>query len=57
MMFQGGDPKRNASSTKQNRGQEVLCDIKSNVPDNSTNQEKYQEGTGQREVMKYLRES
>ena len=56
-MFQGGDLKRNASSTKQNRGQEVLCDIKSNVPDNSTNQEKYQEGTGQREVMKYLRES
>ena len=31
--------------------------INSNVPNNSTNEDKYQEGTGQREAMKYLRES
>ena len=31
--------------------------IKSNVPDNSTIEDKYQEGAGQKEAMKYLRES
>ena len=41
MMFQGDDPRRNASSAKQSLGQEVLCDIKSNVLDNSTDKDKY----------------
>ena len=54
-MFRGGDPRRNASSAKQSRDQEVRFDIKSNVQDNSTDEDKYQEGTGQREVMKYLK--
>ena len=31
--------------------------IKSNVPDYSTDEDKYQEEIGQREAMKYLRES
>ena len=54
-MFWGGDPRRNASSANQSRDQEVRFDIKSNVQDNSTDEDKYQEGTGQREVMKYLK--
>ena len=57
MMFQGGDLRRNASSAKQSRGQKVRSNIKSNIPDNSTDKDKYQEGTGQRETIKYLRES
>ena len=32
-------------------------DTKSNVLDNSTNEDKYQERIGQREAMKYLKES
>ena len=54
-MVWGGDLRRNASSVKQSRDQEVRFDIKSNVRDNSTDEDKYQEGTGQREVMKYLK--
>ena len=57
MMLQGGDPRRNASSAEQRRGQKVQSDIKSHVPDNSTSENKYQEGTGQKEAMKYLRET
>ena len=57
MMFQGGDLRRNASSAKQSRGQKVRSNIKSNILDNSTDKDKYQEGTGQREAIKYLRES
>ena len=57
MMLQGGDPRRNASSAEQRRGQKVQSDIKSHVPDNSTSENKHQEGTGQREAIKYLRES
>ena len=38
----------------QNRGRKVQPDIKSNVPDNSTDEDKYQEGTRYREAMKYL---
>ena len=55
MMPQGSDPRRNASSAKQGQGQKVRSNIKSNIPDNSTNKDKYQEGTGQREAMKYLK--
>ena len=54
-MFQGGDPRRNASSAKQSRDHKVRSVIKSNVPDNSTNEDKYKKGTGQREAMKYLK--
>ena len=53
MMFQGSDPRKNASSTEQGWGQKVRSDIKNNVPKNSTDEDKYQEGTGQREAMKY----
>ena len=51
------DPRRNASSTKQSRGQKMQFDTKSNILDNSTNEGKYQERIGQREAMKYLKES
>ena len=57
MRVQKSDPRRNASSAKQSRGQKVWFHIKSNIPDNSTNEDKYQEGIGQKKAMKYLRES
>ena len=56
-IVQEGDPRRNASLAEQSRGQKVWFAIKSNVPDNSIDKDKYQEGTGQREAIKYLRES
>ena len=56
-MFQGSDPRMNASSAEQIWGQKMRYDIKSNVPNGSTNEDKYLEGTRQREAMKYLRES
>ena len=46
MRVQKSDMRRNASLAEQNQGQKVRSDIKSNVPDNSTNEDKYQEGTG-----------
>ena len=55
-MFQGSDPRMNASSAGQSWGQKMRSDIKSNVPDGSTNEDKYLEGTRQREAMKYLKE-
>ena len=33
----------------------MQSDIKSNVPDNSIDEDKYQEGIGQGEAMKYLK--
>ena len=57
MRVKKGDPRRNASSTEQSQGQKVRSDIKSNVLDNSIDKDKYLEGTGQKEAMKYLRES
>ena len=57
MIVQEGGPRRNASSAEQSRDQKMRSTIKSNVSDNSTVKDKYQEGTGQREVMKYLREN
>ena len=55
-MFQGSDPRMNASSARQSQGQKMWFEIKSNVPNDSTDEEKYQEGTRQRESMKYLKE-
>ena len=57
MRVKKSDPRRNASSVEQSRDHKVWSDIKSNVLDNSIDEDKYQKGTGQREAMKYLRES
>ena len=57
MMVQECGPRRNAFSVKQSRSQKVRFAKKSNILGNSTVKDKYQEGTGKREVMKYLRES
>ena len=57
MRVQKSDLRRNASLAEQNRGQKVWSAIKSNVLENSIDKDKYQEGTGQREAIKYLRES
>ena len=54
-MFQGSDPRMNASSARQSQGQKMWFEIKSNVPNDSTNDDKYPEGTRQREAMKYLK--
>ena len=54
-MFQGSDPRMNASLTRQSRGQKMQSNIKSNVLDDSTDKDKYLEGTRQREAMKYLK--
>ena len=56
IIIQKGGPRRNKSSAMQSRGQKVQLDIKSNVPDNSTDEDKYQKGTRYREAMKYLKE-
>ena len=56
VMFQGGDPRRNAPSAKQSRDQKVRFDLKSNVLNNSTDEDKYQEEIGQTETMKHLKE-
>ena len=45
----------NASSARQSRGQKMRSDIKSNVPDGSTNEDKYPERTRQREAMEDLK--
>ena len=55
MIIQKVGPRMNASSTKQNWGGNVQSDIKSSVLNNSTDEDKYQEGTGHREAMKYLK--
>ena len=57
MKVQKSGLRRNDSSTGQSRGQKVQFNIKSNVPDNSIDYDKYQEESGQMKVMKYLRES
>ena len=46
MIVQEGSPRRNASSAEQSQGQKVWFAIKSNIPDNSIEEDKYQEGTG-----------
>ena len=55
MIIQEGDLRRNTSSAKQSRGQKMRSDTKSNVLDDSIDEDKYLEGTGQREAMKYLK--
>ena len=45
----------NTSLNELGRGQKVWSDTKSNIPDDSTDEDKYSEGTGQKEVMKYLK--
>ena len=55
-MFQESDLRMNASLARQSHGQKMRSDIKSNVPDDFTNEDKYQEGTRQRETMKYQKE-
>ena len=52
-----GGPKRNASSAKQSRGQNMWSVIQSNVPGYPINKNTHHESIGQREAMKYLRES
>ena len=47
--------RRNASSAKQSQRRKVWSNIKSNVLDNSIDEDKYQEGTGYRGAMKYLK--
>ena len=51
MMVQKSGPRRNSSSAKQSRGQKMQSAIKSNVPDHSTDEDKYQKGTGQKESL------
>ena len=55
MIIHEGSTRRNISSAEQSQGQKVQSNIKSNVRDDSTNEGKYPEGTGQREAMKYLK--
>ena len=57
MTIREGYPMRNTSSAEQSQGQKVWFAIKSNVSNNSTSDDKYQERIGQREAMKYLREN
>ena len=54
---QEGGPRRNASSAEQSRGSNVGSTIQGNVPGASTDKDTHHESTGQRESMKYLRES
>ena len=51
MMVQKSGLRRNSSSAEQSRGHKVRSTIMSNVPDHSTDEDKYQEGTGQRESL------
>ena len=55
MTIREGYPRRNTSLTGQSRGQKVWSDTKGNGLDDSTNVDKYLEGIGQRETMKYLK--
>ena len=55
MIIQKGDPRRNASLAGQSRGQRMWSAIKSNILDRSMSEDKYQEGTGQRMIMKYIK--
>ena len=57
MRVQEGGSRRNASSAKQSKGKKVWSTIQSNVPRDSVDKDTHHESIGQREVMKYLRES
>ena len=56
MTIRGGYPRMNTSLVKQNRGQKVWSDTRSNVSDDSIDEDKYPEGIEQKEAMKYLKE-
>ena len=47
----------NAFSAEQSRGKKVWSAIESNVPGDSIDNDTHHESSGQRKVMKYLRES
>ena len=55
MTIREGYPMRNTSSAEQSQGQKVWFDTRSNVLNDFTDDDKYPEGTGQREPMKYLK--
>ena len=55
MIIQEGGPRRNTFLAEQSWGQKVQFDAKSNILDHSTDDDKYPEGTGQKEAMKYLK--
>ena len=55
MVILESGPRRNASLAKQNRDRKVWSEIKSNVPDNSIDEDKYKKGTKYREATKYLK--
>lgn len=57
MMIQKGGSMRNAFSAEQSRGQKVWSVIQSNVLRDFIDKDIHHESTGQKEVMKYLRES
>ena len=54
---QEGSLRRNASSAEQSKGSKVWSAIQDNVLGDSINKNTHHEGTGQRGIMKYLRES
>ena len=51
------EPRRNVSSAKQSRGQKVWSAIQSNVLGDFIDKDTLHESSGQRETMKYIRES
>ena len=55
MIIQEGGPRRNTFSAEQSWGQKVQFDAKSNIPDHSTDDDKYPKGIGQKEAIKYLK--
>ena len=52
-----GNPRKNASSTKQSRSQEDWSALKGDTSKGSIDKNKHQGNIGQREAKKYLRES
>ena len=52
-----GSSRRNASSTKQSKGQKDWSTLKGHTSKSSTDKDKHQGNIGQREAKKYLKES
>ena len=57
MRVQEGSPRRNASSVEPSIGLKMWSVIRGNVPGDSIDKDTHHESTGQREAIKYLRES
>ena len=55
MFILGGGLRTNPSSAEQSRGQKVWFETRSNILDDSTDEDKYLEGRGQKEAMEYLK--